>query len=281
MKQTQRLTNSLIASAIALAMISSLAAQTAMEGTAKVIRVKGPARYTTGNNVWLTLKPGAVLKPGTIVQTSTEQGSFVDLVLSDGGGAVAMPSPVKYTPYIPNSMSSAGATYAPSAEQNVVRIWENTALGIDKIACMRTGADEVSDIQLDLKAGHVTGNVKKMSAASKYEIKLPNGVAGIRGTTYDITSEGVVSVMVGSVVLAWVNPKTGEVTTQVVTGGNRYDARTAQMGPIPPTEMGYFSQLAAATQVTAGGEQTTFTPDKTVIFISPVTGGAANGSGGE
>ncbi len=51
MKQTHRLTNGLIACALALAMVSTVAAQTATDGAAKVIRVKGPARYTTGNNV--------------------------------------------------------------------------------------------------------------------------------------------------------------------------------------------------------------------------------------
>jgi len=263
MKQTQRLTNGLIASAIALAMVSTLAAQNAVEGTATVIRTQGPARYTTGNNVWQPLKSGAVLRPGTIVQTSTERGSYVDLALGEGVGTVAMPSKAKYAPHIGSSMSP---HYQPSAAQNMIRLWENTALGIDKLSSMQTGAEQVTDTQLDLKAGRITGNAKKLSAASKYEIKLPNGVAGIRGTTFDITSDGLVSVSVGSVVLAWVNPKNGEVVTQVVTGGNQYDARTGQMAALPPT---YEIPLLVGPTGPAE-EQITYAADRTVISVSPV-----------
>ena len=108
-------------------------------------------------------------------------------------------------------------SYAPTAEQNMVRIWENTLLGIDKLTATETGADVVTETQLDLKAGHIFGMVKKMSAASKYEVKIPNGVAGIRGTVYDISAEGVVKVLSGSVVLAYVGPD-GTTQTQVIMG---------------------------------------------------------------
>lgn len=273
MKQTQRLTNGLIACAIALAMVSSVAAQSAADGAATVIRVKGPARYTTGNNVWQPLKAGAVLRPGTIVQTSTERGSFVDMVLGDGSGAaVPTASGVVFRPFIPNSMNNT-SSYQSSGDQNVIRIWENTALGIDKLGVMQTGADQVTDTQLDLKAGRITGSVKKMSAASKYEIKLPNGVAGIRGTSFDITSEGLVRVMVGSVVLAWVNPKNGEVTTQVVSGGNQYDAATGQMSAIPAGEASIIaSTLTGMQPISAVTLQRTAAPDRTLTVLSPVGG---------
>ena len=188
MKEPRNLMNRLVLSVVAFAMVSTVLAQNAADGVATVIRIKGPARYTTGNNTWQPLRQGMVLKPGTIIQTSTEQGSFVDLVLSDG--AASVPSPALYQPYIPSSYTSL-SSYQPSSDQNVVRLWENSALGIDKISSMHTGADTVTDTQLDLKVGRVSGNVKKMSAASKYEIKLPNGVAGIRGTVYDVTAEGI------------------------------------------------------------------------------------------
>jgi len=267
MKQTRNLTNGLLACALALAMISTLQAQNAMEGVAKVIRVKGPARFTTGNNVWQPLKAGAVLKPGTIIQTSTEHDSYVDLVLGDENAP--LPSPVAFKPLIPNSMSS-GVSYQPSAEQNIVRIWENTALGIDKLGTMQTGAETVSDTQLDLRAGRITGNVKKMSAASKYEIKLPNGVAGIRGTVYDITAGGLIRVLIGQVVLAWVDPKTGNVVTQVVMGGNQYDAPSGQMSPISSGDLGTFDRTINAMRVTpVVNQQALYVPDYTLEHISP------------
>lgn len=269
MKQIQRLTTGLIASALALAMVCTVTAQTAADGSIKVVKVNGPARYTTGNNVWQPLKAGAVLKAGTIVQTSTELGSYADLALGDGdAAAIAGPAAVKFTPAIPNSLNNSG--YQPSAEVNAVRLWENTALGIDKLAVVKTGADVVTDTQLDLKAGRITGSTKKMSAASKFEVKLPNGVAGVRGGSFDVSADGVVKVVVGSVVLAWVNPKTGEVVTQVVNGGSQYDARTAQMGAISPAELGTISGTIASISVIRGAaEPYTYAPDRTVIPVSP------------
>lgn len=180
MKQNRNLMNSLVGCAIALALVSTAVAQ-GMDGAAKVVRAKGPARYTTGNNVWQPVRVGDVLRAGTVIQTSTEEGSYVDLVLGDGNAAV--PQPVTYKPSVPDSISSSSMSFRPSSEQNVVRIWANSALGIDKLTAMQTGAEMVSETQLDLKQGRITGNVKKMSAASKYEVKLPNGVAGVRRTS--------------------------------------------------------------------------------------------------
>ena len=125
-------------------------------------------------------------------------------------------------------MGGSGMSFRPSSEQNVVRIWANSAMGIDKLTSMQTGADTISETQLDLKQGRISGNVKKMSAASKYEVKLPNGVAGVRGTLFDIQAIGIVKVYVGSMVVAWVDPKTQNVTTQTIMGGQAYDAPNNQ-----------------------------------------------------
>lgn len=129
MKETRSLISRLLIGTIACAMVSTLAAQSL--GAAKVIRVKGPARYTTGNNIWQPLSVGTVLQAGTVVQTSTERGSYVDLVLGDENAAV--PQPVAYKPSIVSSRAASSMAYQPTAEQNVVRVWENSALGIDKL----------------------------------------------------------------------------------------------------------------------------------------------------
>ena len=124
-------------------------------------------------------------------------------------------------------------------------MWENTLLGIDKLTATQTGADVVTETQLDLKAGHIFGSVKKMSAASKYEVKIPNGVAGIRGTVYDISAEGVIKVLSGSVVLAYVGPD-GTVVTQVIMGLQQFDARTGTLTPLPDTDKTGLDHLVQA-----------------------------------
>ena len=79
-------------------------------------------------------------------------------------------------------------------------------------------------------------------------MKLPNGVAGIRGTVYDITVEGLIKVLTGSVVLAYVGPD-GSVLTQVIMGLQMFDARTGTLSPLPDTDKtglgGIVNQLLA------------------------------------
>ena len=269
MKRTKTLMNGLAMSLTAIAMTAVCAAQNTTDGTATVVRIKGPARYTLGNNTWQALKVGTVLKPGSVVQTGTADGSFVDLVL--GLGAVDVPStgPAVFRPFIPSSMAFSGAS-EPSVSQNVVRVWQNSALGLDKLTTTQTGADSVNYTQLDLKMGHISGYVKKMPAASKYEIKLPNGVAGIRGTLYDIFAEGIVKVRVGSVVLAWVDPKTGNVVTQVVSGGQMYDARTGQVTPLSPADQQTLDSVNAGMRFVGPGTVTMLASDRTIHNASPV-----------
>ena len=157
-----------------------------------------------------------------------------------------------------------------------MRVWENSALGLDKMSTQQTGMEEVTDTQLDLKTGRISGSVKKMSAASKYEVKMPNGVAGIRGTLFDIFAEGIVKVRVGSVVLAWVDPKTSNVVTQVVSGGQSYDARNGQLTPLSPADLTSLDSLSAAIRVVGAVAPTVLTRDQTIENISPV--GASPGA---
>ncbi len=265
----KRLSTGLVACALALAMVTSATAQNVTQGKARVVRIGGHARFTTGNNVWQPLHVGDVVKAGTVIQTENKEGAFVDLVLGDGGGSLgvasadAAPSPTTITPI----------SYRPSAEQNVVRVFQNSALGIDKLSSTDTGADIVTDTQLDLRAGRVMGTVKKMNAASKYEIKLPNGVAGIRGTFYDITADGVVRVSSGSVVLAWMAAD-GTVTTKVVVAGQQFDARTGEITAIPEDVLKFMDAVERMLLALGvpGRERTEFVRDHTIFHVSPHRG---------
>ncbi len=261
MKRTRNLINGLMAGAVAFAMVCPLAAQTVTQGSARVVRMKGDARYTVGAGTFKPLKLGDVLKPGTIVQTSREKGAFVDLVLLEGAGEVAMPA----------SSGGAGApgtmAYQPKAEQNIVRITENSALGIDKLTSTQTGAGAVTETQLDLRAGRILGSVKKMSAASKYEIKFPNGVAGIRGTSYEFTAEGVLKITIGQAIIAYSTPA-GVVQTQIVNGGQTFDARTGKFTPIPPAELRSMDNLFSTMAVVQTAAPLRSPVDPTIQFIS-------------
>ena len=255
MKENRILLNSLVACGVALAMVSTLAAQTVKQGSVKVVRLKGAARYATGPNTGQLLKVGDIVKPGAVIQTAAD--SRVDLALGDGSAPVAQ-----------STVSSMSLSYTPSSDQNIVRLWENTLLGIDKLTETQTGADVVTETQLDLKAGHIFGSVKKMSAASKYEVKIPNGVAGVRGTVYDISAEGLVKVLSGSVVLAYVGPD-GAVVTQVVGEAQQFDARTGVLSALPVPGQDdlrrYFRQVQAGLTPAV----MPVSADMTLLYISP------------
>jgi FecR protein len=267
MNPPQVMSKCIVTGVIALAVISP-AAQGAMEGAARVVRLKGAARVSTGNYVWQAINVGDVLRPGSIVQTSADPGSYIDLVLGDG--KVPLPQPKLYRPSIANSLDSA-TTFQPTSEQNTVRLWSDGALGFDKLTVLQTGADRVTETQLDLKRGRITGNVKKLSAASKYEIKLPNGVAGVRGTVFDIQAVGIVKVYIGSMVVAWVDPRTQNVTTQTVTGGQVYDAALNQVALLSTDAMAELGEASASVLVALPfPASTTLASDRTVIGMSPV-----------
>jgi len=172
------------------AMLSSAQAQ--QEGTATVTSVRGSAQYSDAGGSWMPLKVGKVLKAGAVVKTAAD--SQVDLFLKQNGP--------------------------------VVRLTADTTLGLDKMLFDDTGAETVVETQLNLVNGRVLGNVKKLAAASRYEVKVPTGTVGIRGTEYDINASGVVFVVTGEVLVTYVSPS-GKVTTLPVKEGEWF---------IPPTD---------------------------------------------
>ena len=251
--------------------VSSSPAQS-VERVAKVVRLEGSARYSTGNYVWTPIKVGDVLHPGMIIQTSNDQGTYVDLAFGDGATKPNAPHAVVYKPYIVSSMAYTPVTFKPTTEQNVVRVWGDSALGIDTLTGMQTGEDIVTETQLDLKRGRITGNVKKLSAGSKYEVKFPNGVAAIRGTLFDIQAVGIIKVHTGSLVVAWVDPRTQQTTTQNVAGGQVYDVASNQVSFLTNDSIDELTHLSSSL-----GTSELFIPtpmmltrDQTVVGMSPV-----------
>ena len=263
MKQTRRMINWLVACSLAVVMVTSLSAAGAKERTGKVVRLKGAARYSTGNNVWQPLKIGTILRTGALVQTAAN--SRVDIVLGEADLAP--------TRAIAGNVNA----FQPKAEQDIVRIHEDTVLAFEKLATTDTGNDQITETQLDLRSGKIFGTVKKLTPTSRYEIKLPNGVAGVRGTIYTISADGVVQVLVGSVVISWVAPD-GTAMTQTVNGGYQFDARTGLVTPIPDYDQKAMVKEAKETHIGPNTPPQTFPVDHTIYYVSPVQG--FNGNAG-
>jgi hypothetical protein len=115
---------------------------------AEVRAITGSATYSTEGGPAKPLKTGVFLPANSTIKTAPE--STVDLFLGTSAG--------------------------------VIRIAEKSTVSLERLSKTETGADTAVDIQMNVPEGEMFFNVNKLSQASRYEIKLPNGVAGIRGT---------------------------------------------------------------------------------------------------
>lgn len=201
MKHVGSLISKLAAYGVTLVVTALVATAQAAEksDTAKVMAVRGQAQYSVGGGAWLPLSVGKVLTASSVIKTSAN--SLVDLFLKNNGP--------------------------------VIRVTADTTLGLTKLMYEETDADVVIDTQLDLSNGRILGNVKKMAAASKYDVKIPTGTVGIRGTQYDISTSGTVTVVTGSVLVTYIAAN-GTVSQVTVNAGQTWNPPTTPNGPVLP-----------------------------------------------
>jgi len=200
MKFTKNLANRLVRftfGLVAIGLAASLQAQT--PGKAEVRAIKGKASFAAAGGAMAPLKVGTILYSGATVKT--EGGAYVDLFLGNSAG--------------------------------FIRITENTTLALDKLAFTDTGADTVVEVQLNLPDGTILGNVNKLSAASKYEVKVPNGVAGIRGTRFRISSSANVILLDGSLIMVYVPPNGVPTPYPLFAPPAQYFSPTEGVKPCP------------------------------------------------
>ena len=219
--------------------------QAAPEQNKAVVRaVRGTANFSTDRGAnWKSLKVGTSLNQNSVIRTAP--GSTVDLYMNENGPAV--------------------------------RVTENTTLGIDRLTIDRTGVDNIIETQLDLRNGRILGNVRKLAAASKYEVKTPQGVAGIRGTRYDISADGTVRVIEGQVVVVYIvngvastaTVNAGQMARPPVQGGGQ-----VELSPIPPGIMSdlttQFAELDKNTGVKGTTVVTTLGEAPPIVTVEPI-----------
>ena len=209
-------------------------AEAAGVGRAVVRAIRGTAEYSVQGGQWSTLTVGKALGPTSSVKTGVN--SQVDLFLGENGPTV--------------------------------RLLADTTLGLDKLNIDRTGVDVVIETFLDLKTGTIQGNVKTLAAASKYEVKTPFTVCAIKGTEYQISADGTVSVLKGSVIVAYAGAR-----TQTVNAGQTFippaqptgqpTVRPSRPDEVPPSVPVTFPEPPPPAPVTA---------PPPVEFVSPGTG---------
>jgi hypothetical protein len=198
-----------------------------------VVNVQGQARYSVDGKNWHPLVVGKILHSGAVIETAN--GSTADLVLSGTPVPVPQTSPNPQSlPLItlaPDPNVRGYMAYKPMAQQNVIRMASGTVLAVDQLTVVNTGADTVGNTELDLRAGRIFFTVKKLSASSQYIIKLPNGVAGIRGAAGSGNSDGSFDMLFGQAVVSEIGPD-GQSHVVVVNGGQGFDPKNGTVGPL-------------------------------------------------
>jgi len=263
-----------------LVLAVAASAQTLKPGAATIVRIQGEARYSLGDGNWHPLVVGKMLGAGAVIQTA--HAATVDFVL---GKSIEMPQAAPWPDRIglaPDSNVRGMVDYKPAVEQNMVRLTGDTTLAIDKLTISDTGLDTVSDTELDLKQGRIFASVKKLSAASQYLIKIPNGIAGVRGCFIEIDAGGFLAVTDDSaasgmenggargVLISIVGPN-GAPVTYLVEDGNQFNPQTSQVVPIAPDSLRILRLHGDALR-TLYVEIVSFVYDRTFCFISPTSG---------
>ena len=251
-----------------LMLVAGASAQSIQPGVATVVRIVGEARYSLGDGKWHPLVAGKILAAGAVIQTGHD--ATVDIIL---GKKILMPQ----ADPLPDRVSLASdsdvrgyVSYKPSAEQNAVRMTSDTMLAIDKLTVSDTGVDTVSDTELDLRQGRIYCSVKKLSGASQYLIKIPNGIAGVRGTLFVIDASGKCAVLKNSVVLSIIGSD-GKPITVVVGEGSQFDPQSGMITPLPAGLNTELDQIITALRTLYWGD-VNFTFDRTQCHISPTQG---------
>ncbi len=264
-----------------LVLAVAASAQTLKPGVATIVRIQGEARYSLGDGNWHPLVVGKMLGAGAVIQSAHD--AVVDLVL---GKMVEMPQAAPWPDRIgpaPDANIRGLIDYKPAVEQNMVRMTGDTTLAIDKLTISDTGLDTVSDTELDLKQGRIFASVKKLSAASQYLIKIPNGIAGVRGCLIEIDASGFLAVTddngengmgngneARGVLISIVVPN-APPQTFLVSDGNEFNPQTRAVSPVPPDSL-QILRLNGKALKTVYVEIVSFVYDRTFCFISPISG---------
>ena len=265
---------------VVLGLAVNASAQANQAGFATAVHVEGIVNYSLGDDQWQPLVAGKILPVGATVRTG--HNGVTDLVL---GKDIQLPLYAQQVSGLPAHPDLAQdgkvrgmANYVPAAEQNVVRLTPDTTLAINKLNVIDTGSDTVSDTELDLQKGKIFASVKKLNGASTYYIKLPSGIAGVRGTQFSVDIGGAVSVSHstgGGVVLTLTPPGGGVPKTTVVGVGYSYNPITGELTLASSDVITMMRNLFNALQTIYSPISIGYyiSPDSTQCYVSPTRGG--------
>ncbi len=192
---------------------------TSIDLPATAVRVKGWARWKgDSTSPWQALRPGTRLPAGSVIETC----------FNDSGVDIALGNKHKPPDHITlrSSNEPPGVRLGgPRRRGDYIHLYEGSCLTLNRLGrkpCLG-GAPVAVDVRLRLSAGRALCAVARPAEGSNsYEIDFVTGVARARGTLFEVTTEGIVKVLVGSVLVTW----PGSPGQQIVMGFQSFDIRT-------------------------------------------------------
>jgi len=208
--------------------------------------VHGDASYSVGA-AWQGLRADSMLSPGASIKTGPE--ATVDLVLQYNG--------------------------------TVLRLLPNSELRLEKMNKEAAGEELITETSLNLVSGSLVGSQKKLASPSKLQIRLPSGVASIKGTEYVVRADGAVSVLSGSVSVNYNLPGHGGSVKVSIAAGFSFNPATGQVVPTTPA---YLENLIAHINAVRQNAKVFKAGGATVVVkaepsVSPVHGNNGVGNG--
>ncbi|MBI4706945.1 MAG: FecR domain-containing protein [Candidatus Omnitrophica bacterium] len=136
----------------------SIALAEESQRTALLSDFKGVVEIKSGQTDWIPAKMNMVLKQGDVLRTKKDSWAMLQL---DG-----------------------------AAQTATVEIKENSQLQLAEI--LENKAEATQSTLLDLALGEILIKAKKLHAEkSKFEVKTPTSIVGVRGTTFSVAVEAV------------------------------------------------------------------------------------------
>ncbi|MGD0413349.1 MAG: FecR domain-containing protein [Verrucomicrobiota bacterium] len=163
---------------------------------------------------------------------------------------------------------------------SVVKLTENTTVTLSTMTATGPGLDADKSTDLKLDGGTILGQVKKLSANSDYKVTVPNGVAGIRGTDFQVTvtvQNGTVTVTFTSqtgTIFCQVTPAAGqtqEQSSRTLTSGQSWTVTgtvPVAGGPVTTVSLGIVGTVSVADLATF---RTVFNPPPVIVTTVTVT----------
>jgi hypothetical protein len=191
-------------------------------GVVTLVRIQGTAQYSLdGGTTWNSALVGKALPAGSLIRTDDK--SIADLLVGQNQADVNVLLLQNNTRHEP------APNVFPVRESNMIRLRPNTTFGIDKLTVPTDDPSSISGAEFNLKKGSILASVRKVSPSSEYFVKIPNGVAAVRGTQFALSSDGSgssISVVSGTVWLSF-----------TITDANGNPVNGPDGNPFPPVQI--------------------------------------------